>query len=107
MNNLQKAEMGEKDNWNQHWKDFDTAAQLNPAQKYRRLLLLSSIAAANTNGGIRLLDIGSGQGDFALGILKSFPKSQVLGIELSASGVGIAKKKAPMGNFIQQDLTLS
>ncbi len=64
--------------------DSDTAAR-NPAQAFRRRLVLGRLRAV---GPIRrYLDIGSGQGDLAVDVAAEWPEAEIVGIELSATGV--------------------
>ncbi len=50
------------DDWEAHWSEYADTASDNPAQEYRRQLILE---LADRAGGppARSLDIGSGQGD--------------------------------------------
>ena len=50
-----------RDDWDQHWDNYAGAAERNPAQRYRRRVVLGLLEAHGTPR--RLLDIGSGQGD--------------------------------------------
>lgn len=92
------------DDWNRHWRDYSAAAEKNPAQSYRRELVFSLLGLGDAGKDARILDIGSGQGDMAAAILSRFPQAQVLGLELSRSGVEISKKKVPGARFVQRDL---
>jgi cyclopropane fatty-acyl-phospholipid synthase-like methyltransferase len=49
------------DDWDRHWDAYSKAAERNPAQRYRRMLVLNLLGAAGAPE--RLIDIGSGQGD--------------------------------------------
>ena len=90
------------DNWEEHWDLYAESAALNPAQDYRRRLILKSLRA---DSRARVLDIGSGQGDQAADLVARFPTAEVLGVELSASGVRAAQAKVPTATFLQIDLT--
>ena len=94
------------DDWDKHWAEMHTAAQLNPAQDFRRTLLIDYLRNAFPNAGqdLRLLDIGCGTGDFAQCFLKAFPQAQYLGIDVSAAGIEICRTKVPGACFEQQDL---
>jgi SAM-dependent methyltransferase len=94
-----------RDNWDRHWDDYASSAERNPAQRYRRKLILRSLGLDRAASPLRVLDIGSGQGDFAAEALAACPDAQVLGLELSASGVEIAARKVPAAEFLQCDLT--
>ena len=52
----------------------------------------------------RLLDIGSGAGEFAADVRVAFPDSEIVGLELSATGVELARQRVPGAEFIQRDL---
>jgi SAM-dependent methyltransferase len=93
------------DNWDRHWDDYASSAERNPAQRYRRKLILSSLGLNQAASTPRVLDIGSGQGDFAADLLAACPDARVLGLELSASGIEIAARKVPGAEFLQCDLT--
>jgi SAM-dependent methyltransferase len=54
--------------------------------------------------GLRVLDIGSGQGDLAADLVAARPDLDVAGVELSAVGVRLAAEKVPSGRFRQVDL---
>jgi len=89
-----------RDNWERHWHDYASSAESNPAQTFRRKLILSLLGEKPA----RVLDIGSGQGDLAALLTATFPGAQVLGLEISASGVCVARAKVPEAEFIQSDL---
>ena len=93
-----------KDNWNDHWKTKAESATANPAQDYRRKIIFKSLKLDQVKGPVRVLDIGSGQGDFTLQLQSARPDAEILGLELSQSGVEISQKKNPTATFIQQDL---
>jgi SAM-dependent methyltransferase len=93
-----------RDNWNRHWDDYASSAERNPAQRYRRKLILSSLDLNPAASAPRVLDIGSGQGDFAAEVLAACPNARVLGLELSTSGVAIAARKVPAAQFLECDL---
>lgn len=89
------------DNWESHWDLYARSAERNPAQTYRRKLIFDLLP---DTPDMRLLDVGSGQGDFARELRRRRPDCRVLGLELSASGVEISQRKVPGGTFLQTDL---
>jgi SAM-dependent methyltransferase len=93
---------GQRDDWDQHWLDYASAAERNPAQRYRRRIVISLLELKD--GPARVLDIGSGQGDFAVELLRRHPGTELLGLEVSEAGVEIAARKAPAASFVQRDL---
>jgi SAM-dependent methyltransferase len=102
--NSASAPVAQRDDWDSHWDAYASAAERNPAQRYRRKLILSMLGAEGAPAPARLLDIGSGQGDLAAEVRAAFPGAQVLGLELSASGVEVARRKVSGADFLQWDL---
>jgi SAM-dependent methyltransferase len=91
------------DEWDHHWEDFAAANERNPAQEYRRRLVLELL---QRSGAIpdRLLDIGSGSGELLLAASACWPRAQLFGLELSESAVAQAQAKLPSARFRQVDL---
>ena len=96
MNDLQR------DDWDHHWDEYSEDASRNPAQEYRREVIFKLLALQRS--GVRLLDIGSGQGDMAMYIRAKARSAEILGLELSQSGVEISRKKVPDARFVQCNL---
>jgi SAM-dependent methyltransferase len=90
------------DDWDTHWANFAEVAERNPAQTYRRRIVLGLLDGAGRPS--RYLDIGSGQGDLSVAVAQRWPEADVAGIELSGKGVEIASAKLPRGRFAQFDL---
>jgi 2-polyprenyl-3-methyl-5-hydroxy-6-metoxy-1,4-benzoquinol methylase len=90
------------DDWDEHWSRYAEASGLNPAQGFRRRLVVDALAI--TRPGARILDIGSGTGDLAAELAEELAEPQILGLELSATGVEIAHRKVPGAEFVQCDL---
>src|SRR4051794_16998345 len=89
------------DDWDDHWSRFADSASTNPAQLYRRRLILDRIPPGRE---FRALDIGSGQGDLAAELRAARPDVEIAGIELSDVGVRLAAEKVPEGKFRRVDL---
>ncbi len=93
-----------RDDWERHWQQYADTAEKNPAQNYRREIILSLLDLAGAGEGSRIIDIGSGQGDMAAAIRARFPAAEILGLELSEAGVGISRRKVPGARFVQRNL---
>lgn len=93
-----------QDDWDRHWEHYSQTAERNPAQNYRRELVFKLLGIRDDGKGARLLDIGSGQGDMATALRSRYPAAEILGLELSHSGVEIARNKVPTARFIQRNL---
>jgi SAM-dependent methyltransferase len=98
----ERAESEARDDWDEHWHDFAEAAARNPAQEYRRRLVLAALAEHPPVR--RLLDIGAGTGDLAAALRRSFPTAEILGMDVSRSGLAAAREKVPDAVFLQRDL---
>lgn len=94
------------DDWEAHWANYADSNGHNPAQAYRRHLINQALALEVAPGPVRLLELGSGHGDFARDILQKHPGIEFLGVDGAATGVAIASTKVPAGRFVQADLTV-
>lgn len=92
------------DDWDSHWARYEAGAARNPAQRWRHRLLLRTLAPPGAPPPPRLLDVGSGQGDFAALARSSWPDTGILGLELSATGCRLAAAKVPDAAFRTVDL---
>ncbi len=95
--------MAEHDNWDEHWARYADAASTNPAQQMRHGIIVKLLQQGAT-ADARVLDIGSGQGDLLVRLHGVLPQAELLGFELSASGVEISKRKLPAAKFVIADL---
>jgi trans-aconitate methyltransferase len=92
------------DDWDRHWRDYAKSAASNPAQAYRRRLILRLLASSGDGIPARVLDIGSGTGDLAAEIHNAFPATELLGLDVSAAAVEHAARRIPAATFLQRDL---
>ena len=96
----------DSDDWDHHWNSYGEAADTNPANVYRRNLILRLLG--ELPAGSALLDIGSGQGAFVAAFKTDHPHVDVWGVENSAEGVSRARATAQASgldvHFIQRDL---
>ncbi len=95
--------MNEQDNWDQHWDDFSLASSLNPANDYRKNLILNQMHAFK-NSSFHLLDIGCGPGKLVSHLITHFPKAMITGIDMSEKGIELAKKTNPTVNFYAMNI---
>ena len=92
-----------RDDWDAHWDQYALAAEYNPAQAYRRRLVLRALERSSLPE--RLLDVGSGQGDFLLDAARRWPQAELVGLEASQRGNEIAQVKLPSASFELVDLS--
>jgi SAM-dependent methyltransferase len=92
-----------KDNWETHWSNYSLGAEENPAQNYRRKIVLKELSNERI-ARFSLIDFGSGQGDLIRDLSKLFPQAKLVGFELSTKGVSISKEKVPQAEFIRVDV---
>lgn len=94
------------DDWDSHWEQFGDLGRRNPANAYRYRLIRRHIRARPD--GLRILDIGSGQGQQAIRLSQDFPGATVRGVEYSESGVERSRDAAKAAGvsimFVQRDL---
>ena len=98
VNNDSKA-----DDWDRHLSEYHGSARTNPAQEYRRQLLLANLALDPARAP-RVLDVGSGTGDFLVELNAIHPGIAKLGLEMSQSGVEISARRLAQARFLQRDL---
>ena len=92
------------DDWDQHWADFGAVAEMGPSLKYRRRLIFRALGIGAPNDSGRILEIGSGTGDFAEEFCRRYPGFRYLGLDLSRVGVEISSRRVPGARFLQRDL---
>jgi trans-aconitate methyltransferase len=92
------------DDWDRHWTTYAEANQRNPAQTYRRRLVLDLLQSVDRRDRERILDIGSGTGALAADLRRQFPAADIVGVELSREGVERARIAVPTATFVQRDL---
>jgi SAM-dependent methyltransferase len=90
------------DDWDSHWEHYADSVGRNPAQAFRRRVVLRLLSALGPPR--RYLDIGSGPGDLAVDVAAAWPEAEIAGVELSSTGVRIAAGKLPTARFEQVDL---
>lgn len=97
--------MQEKDNWDEHWEQFDEALMKNPAQYYRFKQVKDELRfVLKQKPDSSLLDVGCGQGVLLTILREAFPTLTYGGIEYSEYGVKITQEKLPDCKVIQGDL---
>ena len=93
-----------RDDWDRHWHEYADSAADNPAQEFRRRLILQLLPSGTPPR--RILDIGSGTGDLAAVLREAYPTAELLGLELSRAGIEHAQGKVPDAVFLQRDLLI-
>jgi 2-polyprenyl-3-methyl-5-hydroxy-6-metoxy-1,4-benzoquinol methylase len=89
--------------WEEHWSAYEEATKKNPAQRYRRKLLFRALSAGAAQK--RVIDLGCGQGDFLREAARELPDAELVGIDLSETGLAIARKKSPDVRFFRSDFS--
>lgn len=93
------------DDWESHWRSYAASAEENPAQWMRQRLILQ-LLQLSSGGPHRIIDAGSGQGDLVALLVKDPSAPQVVGLEMSSSGIDAAQRKTPTARFVQRDLSV-
>jgi len=93
-----------RDDWDAHWNSYADSAVENPAQWMRRDIIAELFAQDPGAGEMRVLDLGSGQGDLVQRLKLLLPKAHFVGLELSKIGVAVSQRKVPDATFIVADV---
>jgi SAM-dependent methyltransferase len=92
--------------WDYHWDEIGEASERSPANDYRHALIFKLLG--RPPAGSVVLDIGSGQGQFALRLQAMYPELAVWGVDNSARGVAhsraLAAQRGNAAKFRQVDL---
>jgi 2-polyprenyl-3-methyl-5-hydroxy-6-metoxy-1,4-benzoquinol methylase len=93
--------------WDHNWDAYSEIAERNPANDYRHALILKLLG--RPPAGSAVLDIGSGQGQFALRLQAMYPDLAVWGVDYSGEGVARSREHAAQqgstAQFRQVDLS--
>lgn len=92
------------DDWDAHWERYAESAESNPAQRMRHDLIARLLCETANSSDARVFDLGSGQGDLLRRVQTLLPKANLLGAELSESGVAISRRKVPQATFFVADI---
>ena len=92
------------DDWELHWKHFAEHASENPAQDYRHRTVLHLLEQLELRNDVRLLDLGSGQGDFLAKAATAWPQAELAGVELSEEAVLMTTRKVPRARVFAANL---
>lgn len=87
--------------WEEHWSAYDEATRHNPAQRYRRKLIVSAMTSAEQS--LRVLDLGCGQGDLLAELGRRFPAAELVGLDASQAGLASTRQKVPRARLFQVD----
>ena len=92
-----------RDDWDTHWDHYAESAAENPAQQMRHDII-ARLLYADAKSEMRVLDLGSGQGDLVAKLQPILPNARFVGAELSESGVAISQRKMRGATFLVADL---
>jgi len=93
-----------QDDWDAHWNQYAESATDNPAQRMRHRFIGRLLGEDRTTSPMRILDLGSGQGDLVAKLASLLRAAEFVGLELSASGVAISERKVPAAKFFVTDM---
>ena len=92
------------DDWDRHWTDINQASEMGPTTRWRSRIVLELLGVSRDDEAVRMLEIGSGRGEFAEKFVGTYPSAAFLGVELSATGVELASRRVRGAQFVQRDL---
>ncbi|HEY3822042.1 MAG TPA: class I SAM-dependent methyltransferase [Polyangiaceae bacterium] len=93
------------DDWDSHWRENAATNALNPAQVYRRDVILRILALGSAPAPVRMLDLGCGSGELDMHVLRERADAEILGLDMSETGIEMARTKVPTGHFHRQDFS--
>ncbi|MCC6805903.1 MAG: class I SAM-dependent methyltransferase [Deltaproteobacteria bacterium] len=99
------------DDWEQHWANYHSAAQLNPAHKYRRKLIVGAVQASRSHGErgadpLRIIDVGCGPGDVLCDLRRAFPYAELVGFDNSQGALSLAAARVTSLKVVRKDFSL-
>jgi SAM-dependent methyltransferase len=77
---------------------------MGPTPKYCRRMIFRLLGIQSPGEAVRMLEIGSGTGEFAEEFCRRYSRGRYLGLELSRTGVEISSRRVPAATFVQLDL---
>ncbi len=87
------ADGTDQDDWDDHWDTYGEAAKGNPANDYRHAMVLKLLGALPT--GAVVLDIGSGQGQFAVDLQATNPQTSRSSASSTAPRASAGPSRSP------------
>lgn len=87
------------DNWDRHWEDYSDISDYNPGVSYRKRIVGRLLEIQPDRAGYRLLELGSGTGQFAGDFCPRFPMVEFLGLDISQEGVQQARRRVSSARF--------
>ncbi|MBN2194829.1 MAG: class I SAM-dependent methyltransferase [Polyangiaceae bacterium] len=93
------------DDWETHWGSYAASNTQNPAQTFRRRLIMASLDLVHAATPVRLIELGCGNGELACQVLRSYPSLDLVGLDRAETAVSIARRRAPNGVFETADLS--
>lgn len=98
MNKLTKIEISEKEYFNKIAEKYDNNYHyLEPFTKYKIAKKVSEFAkhikSYTEKNNLKMLELGCGTGEYTKKVARLFPKSKIIGLDISEQTVSIAKMK--------------
>jgi SAM-dependent methyltransferase len=85
--------------WQFKWDDMK---KFGPFSRHLRRIIKNMIRPLDFES---VLDVGCGQGSFLQELRSEFPRIKPYGIDISSSGIELARKRVPEGKFCVLDIT--
>lgn len=99
------AMRGEDTNWDHYWRECaEVSDHYNPGAAYRGRIIRRMLEIEPNRAGYRLVELGSGNGQFATEFCPVFPLVKFLGLDMSQEGVEHARQRVPAASFKACDL---
>lgn len=86
--------------WDHYWcESADVSDHYNPGAAYRARVIQRMLQIDRDCAGNKLVEIGSGNGQFASEFCATFPLVKFLGLDMSRRGVEHARRRVPAAQF--------
>jgi len=91
---------GEDCNWDRYWWECaEVSDNYNPGASYRGRIIRRMLEIEPNRAGYNLVELGSGNGQFASEFCSVFPLVKFLGLDMSRQGVEHARRRVPAARF--------
>jgi SAM-dependent methyltransferase len=96
---------GEARAWDRYWwESAEVSDHYNPGASYRGRIIRRMLGIEPDRAGYKLVELGSGNGQFASEFCPAFPLVKFLGLDMSQQGVEHARQRVPAARFQVCDL---
>ena len=85
--------------YDSHWVDWADQKRYGPTSRWLRWLVTKNLAHVDLETIQDVIDVGCGQGSTTAMLAEMLPRANVLGIDISDTGIAVAGRLHPSGNL--------